>query len=657
MRSVLIFLALVSFCTANGYSQRWFEYDAAAEAQFAEGVKLYELNEFSKAAQRFDILRQSSKPHQRLTAAYIMAAKARFELKDYNSVLLLLTEYLQKFPNSSYQADAYYTLSLTSFVQHHYDDAARKLLRGMETGKDSVIMTKSAELFEIVADRHLSVDVLRTLYASIHTPTVRDLVKLKLAEKLFAGGEPSRARTILEDTVTQGYFSAYTARISAMRKKIGAATGYKIGALLPLMKSLDKNAVKTLAGEVLEGITYALDEYKERMGASATSITLDVRDTERDSALAVQETRNLARSLETIAVIGPLFSNTAMLCAPIANAARLPMISPTATSNGIADVGPYIFQANPDFVARGKAVAQFASRQLGISRVAVLSPKEGVGKYVADSFLAEAVQAGLDVLAYETYSPADENFREQFMNIRRSVLKKVPTISFAKRYSETEISGMISAGASATLIDSLRLSKGSVSASQLFGSRGKEIADSLGLIELLPGNYAENIDTPMTKIQGIFIPVNTASEIGAITSQLSFYNIKAQILGGNEWYEPPQLQAARQHVNGAMFISDSYFTTEDPVFKLFDDGFFLRFKKHPTKYTLYGYDTMTLLLDLIQKGAVTREVIAEQLARVTGFPGLHSSINLASRRVNSHLHVLRYEDGNVVPIGEVSVEQ
>ena len=652
-----LFLALCLVCALPALSQKRFQADPAADVRFARGVELFAGGRFEEARAAFTELRKGEPIHQRTTAAYLMAAKTEIALKHYEAVSPILFEFFQRFPQSAYQPDAYYTLGMTSFVMHNYLDAGRQLVHSLELAKDTLLVGKAAALLEFVADRSLSAEHLRELYASAKTPLSKDLLRLKLAEKVYAAGEPSRAKILVEDTLRQvSVPNPYTARIAALRQKMSEFATVKIGAILPLMRGAESNAVQILATELLEGMTFALDEYKAGEGAASASISLDVRDIGRDTATAVRELLDLARSPETIAVVGPLFSNVAFTCAPVADAAGVPLISPTATSNGLAAMGPYVFQANPDFSTRGKAMAQFASQQLGLRRVAVLAPTDGVGKFVAESFLEEARRLGLQVVGSESYAAEVGDLREQCMALRRSAARFMRQISFAGKVSEAEVKKMVDAGASAALLDSLRSRSGTIDARRLFGDRGGVIAESLHLTMLVPEIDPENVDTPMTHIQGLFVPVSNAEEIRAIAPQHAFFNLKTQLLGSNEWYDAGQLAEHKRYVNGVMFVSDTYVSADDAQYAAFDAAYVAATTKHPTKYSLYGYDTMKLLIQRIRAGATGRKELARQLGMVARYPGVHGRMTLATKRVNSEVHILQFYNGRVSEIGDVSVQ-
>src|SRR5258706_463766 len=167
------------------------------------------------------------------------------------------------------------------------------------------------------------------------------------------------------------------------------------------MTRSEGNGVSTLAREMLEGMNYAVSEYASKM-SSGVRVTLDVRDAERDSVLAVRAVQELSASNNVVCIIGPLFSNLVAASAAIANKEHVPLISPTATTNGLAASGRYVFQMHPDFATRGKVMARYAVQVMGHHTLAVLSSTESIGASVAESFSAEVQRLGARVLAAQT---------------------------------------------------------------------------------------------------------------------------------------------------------------------------------------------------------------------------------------------------------------
>ena len=144
----MLFLALFMLTLGLGQlsAQGRFQQNPNADALFADGTRLYRAGRYDDALAIFESLRKGEIVHQKTTAAYLMAAKSSFALHHYEAVAPVLLEFIQRYPESAYLPDAYYTLGMASFVTHRYVDAARQLLHAMELASDEKLRSASATL-------------------------------------------------------------------------------------------------------------------------------------------------------------------------------------------------------------------------------------------------------------------------------------------------------------------------------------------------------------------------------------------------------------------------------------------------------------------------------------------------------------------------------
>ncbi len=578
---IFLFLILAAECTVS--AQDRFMYDAGAEESFSRGISMFRQSDFAGATRVFDSLAARSPIHQKSTASYLMAAKARYRTGNYRESAESLARFFQKFPESSYADDARFTLALDDMMMGFYGDAASQLARVLEISRDAALRSKGAELFETLADRHLQIQELQQILRSVTTADARDLVLIKIAEKYSAAGDHPSATNAASMVRRDG---PYRSRMEAIFQRLGSGAQLKIGVELPLMKGSPLNPLQSVAAEMLDGMNFAIGEGNLRL-------YLDVRDVERDSAKTVGATSELASDPDVLAIVGPLFSNLALIGAPVAERAGVPMISPTAAGNGIAAAGSHIFQISPDYTIRARAMARYAVRTLGFSSLAVLGSADGSGKILADSFVAEAKRLGATIVAAESYPKGVSDFREQFIAIRKAAF-------------------------------------------DLAASHDKP----------------DDLDVPVKTIDGIFLPVGDAEEIGIIAPQVKFFNITTQILGTSDWNDPARLEEHKRYVNGVIFPADAY-PQEDG--SPFDGKFAAEMKRKPTKYTRFGYDTMKLILGELARGARSRAALAAALAEVEGYRGVHSRITLRGSRVNSEIIILKYLNGEFVNLAEMTV--
>jgi len=590
--TVIIFGMVISSCPA----QEEFGYSQEAEVVFSQGIELFSKGNYAEALPLFDSLIALKPIHQRTTAAYIMAGKALYQLHNFQESARILGNLVKTFGETHYADDAHYTLALDYMMLQWYDGAALQFLRSIEGTDDLHLSEKATALFESLAEERLNVQDLRALTPKLKANDVRDLVRLKLAEKYYLQGDSRESVAVLDEIPKKEVPGRYDSRISTLRMNLGKSGSVKIGVVLPLMKSAKGGSIQSMAEEMLDGVNFALNEHKSN-AEFHPAVSIEVKDTGYDTLTALNAVRDLSESKDVVAIIGPVFSNITAACAPAANRAAVPLITPTAIATGIANIGPYIFQANPDYEIRGRAMAHYAVLNLGFKTLAVLSSEEPMGRAMAESFVREARRLGAAVVARESYAKGASDLRDQITAIKKA---------------------------------------------------GLQSGDQK--------NLTGSTERPVTSIEGIFIPVSDAEEIGVIASQITYFNIKTQLLGGGEWYDIVQLEANKRYVNGVIFASDSYLDPGDPVYSAFEKKFTSGLGKQPSKYTLFGYDTMSLLLTLIEEGENTRTKLSAALSSVEGFPGIHSKITLSRRRVNSEMHILKYLNGEITKLHDIAVK-
>jgi ABC-type branched-subunit amino acid transport system substrate-binding protein len=638
-----------------------FEFNNEAEKKFTVALKKFTMGEYADAAIDFEQLTKLP-PHHRTTAAYIMLGKTYFCGKLFRECTKVLKEFIDLYPESSYLDDAHYTLGLNYEAQLRYDDALVQFLGAVETTTDSRLRKNAYYYCNKIVDEKLPLSDLEDLAANIHTPEAHDYLRTKLAEKNLAFGNVVAAEKALEPITLRKPPSAHYPHAVALLERIRAGVSVHVGVLLPLMKSSTQKHLKTYGEEFVQGMQFALEENAPRRPAgsegslnSFIEVSVDVRDTERDPTIAAQAALELAEDRRVVAIVGPVFNHEAADCAEIAATKRVPLIT-AANADGLAAAGPYVFQLHADLTTRGRAAAQYAVSELGLTTLAVLAPSEGTGKTTAAAFIDEALNLGAQVVAREWYAPKSTDLREQLKDIRRAALNETePLISFAGPITHTDIMHLMELGVPAKTIDSLMNKGAEVSVLKLFGPHGKKIADSLQLPTFIPEKMVETIDTPATGIRAVFVPINEPQEIAIVTSQLAYFNIKTQIIGSNEWYSPIELDANKRYADGVIFLSDFYIDAGDPSSINFSKRFFDKTKRKPTTNIIMGYDVMKFLSSIIYSGVTSREGIMHALSNTERMHLLHGTVTLTNERVNRELHVLQFKKNEVVKIGNLSL--
>ncbi|MGA9116225.1 MAG: ABC transporter substrate-binding protein [Bacteroidota bacterium] len=660
MTMLLLMLAAVLSGTPDG--NRPYAYSPQAERLFLRGVEQFTQGRYADARDLFGEILSMSGTTQRTTAAHIMKGKCHYWLGQSLEASRTMREFLAAYPWSSYTSDARLTLGLVSMRIRRYEEALRLFCAAWrEAGqapRAGPLEGHIQEAVEAVARTHLPVTALRSFIEESPAAPERALLWMVLAERELEGGNVA-ASSVAADTLELRYEGhPYAARLEAVRSGVLLRNRVKLGVLVPLMREAEPSGARQIGTEVYEGIMEAVAEYQEDPGARL-EVAAEVRDTERDSAASARYAAELAEDPEVVALVGPVFSHEAAAAAPCANARGIPLVSPTANAGGIAATGPFVFQANPDHETRGRAVARHAVLNEKMRTLAVLAPSTPAGRQAVEGFVSEALGVGARVAAVEWYPRGESDLSRQIASIRRKAVMESaePRISFAGRMNRRDIARLAGAGVPIRVLDSLLERSAVVPATALLGPGARAILDSLGLDLADVPALADSMGQAARGIQGIFLPISSPEEIGVVASQLVYFNLGARMLGSGEWSDLGELDVHKRYAAGVVFESDSHTEEGDPAYAAFAARYAARTGKPPTRNSLYGYDTARLILGIIRAGASTRQAVAEALRRTAGFRGYHGAVTLTRGRVNSRLHMLRYDGSSLERIAEVDVAE
>ena len=585
-----------------------------------------------------------------------MAAKARYHQGEYAASVVLLQSFLERFEHSEYLDDAQFTLGLNEYQLEQYRESARAFLKVRQTSPDPPLAARAVKMLGLVAEENLESAELRELLAEANQTETKALLTVRLAQKILQTGDARGTRELLNTILGLPNTIPAVAEAYALMKKIDLSGVVRIGVVLPLTAKSDQSVVHGVGEELLDGIRLATDEYNAE---SMPKVNLEVRDSERDAGVAARQVSELSADSQILSILGPVFSNEVFAAAEIANRRGAPLITPTATATGIASIGKYVFQANPDFVTRGRAVAQYASLAKGAHRFAVLAASDSADRATTEAFIQEVLDLGGQLVDVQYYKPGQTDLRDELTAMRQRGLELTEpvVISFGAKTRPVDLKKMASWGVPQFVLDSLVTSNSAATVESLFGDDGRRVADSMKIpTQRIRAKY-DSLGMPVAAFDAIFLPISSSEEIGIVTSQLRYFNFQAQLLGNGNWYEPNELEQHRQYSNGVIFTTDTYWEEINQQYQQFAKQFRLKFSKDPTKNSMIGYDAMRLLLNAIRQGATRREDIASVLSSSQIFQGIHSKISLDSRRVNSCLTILQYKNRSIKKIGEIDVSR
>ena len=154
-------------------------------------------------------------------------------------------------------------------------------------------------------------------------------------------------------------------------------------------------------------------------------------------------------------------------------------------------------------------------------------------------------------------------------------------------------------------------------------------------------------------IDGFYLPIQFG-EIKYIAPQFAFWNFKTQILGGQNWYDEELLndRDISRYLDGTIFSSDIYRGSGNEELSAFQTKYNELYGEEPYRTDIFGYDCLTLVLDIVNQKVSTRNRFIEKLNSVSDYKGVAGSIDFTgeSKRVNDFIHILKFENKTIEKI-------
>lgn len=174
-----------------------------------------------------------------------------------------------------------------------------------------------------------------------------------------------------------------------------------------------------LGQSIRDGALLAIEAANAAGGVAGRPVELRAYDTQGRPEEAASATVRLVRQDGALFIVGADTSSSTLALAPVASGAKVPVVSPSATSPRVTkEGGSYVFRVCFVDSFQGAALAAFA-RSLGLSRMAVLTDmKSDYSVGLARAFSERFQSLGGTVVADETYGKGDSDFRAQLTHLK-----------------------------------------------------------------------------------------------------------------------------------------------------------------------------------------------------------------------------------------------
>ena len=204
--------------------------------------------------------------------------------------------------------------------------------------------------------------------------------------------------------------------LSACQPQSGGGDKVRIGVFMSTTGTTANFGISSV-----NGIKMAADEINAAGGINGKQVELLVQDDRSDASEAATIVTKFVTQDQVHAVIGEVASSRSIAAAPIAQNAKIPMLTPSSTNPEVTKKGDFIFRSCFIDPYQGAAIAQFAAKTLGAKTAAIMVDRKndystGLEKVIGEVF----TKFGGKIVATQSYQEGDQDFNAQLTSLKGS---------------------------------------------------------------------------------------------------------------------------------------------------------------------------------------------------------------------------------------------
>ena len=171
--------------------------------------------------------------------------------------------------------------------------------------------------------------------------------------------------------------------------------------------------------ETHNAIMMAIDEVNAAGGVNGRKIRILTEDDQSKAEEAANAVTKLITQNNVVAVLGEVASSSSLAAAPICQANRVPMITPSSTNPAVTEKGDYIFRVCFLDSYQGQSMANYLTNELKMKTAALLiDMRSDYSTGLAQFFEQQFVKNGGRIVARQSYAKGDNDFRSQLTAVR-----------------------------------------------------------------------------------------------------------------------------------------------------------------------------------------------------------------------------------------------
>ncbi len=173
--------------------------------------------------------------------------------------------------------------------------------------------------------------------------------------------------------------------------------------------------------EVRDAVKLAVEEVNAAGGVKGRKVEVRFYDSQGRIEESVAAVKRLLTQDQVVLILGEVSSSGTLAIADAAQAAQVPLVTPSATHPEVTRKGDFIFRTCFVDTFQGKVMARFAREHLKLGRVAVLHDSKNAYSLGLSESFRDAFQAlGGTVATVESYAKGDTDFRAPLLAVKKA---------------------------------------------------------------------------------------------------------------------------------------------------------------------------------------------------------------------------------------------
>ncbi len=169
--------------------------------------------------------------------------------------------------------------------------------------------------------------------------------------------------------------------------------------------------------DIYNGIRMAADQVNLAGGIDGKKIEFIAEDGGCSGSVATTAMQKLITIDHVVAVIGGVCNPETLAAAPLAEAAKMILVSPLSSDASITTAGQYIFRMTPSDSLKGKAIGRYI-KNTGLQKIAIITENTAFPQTIRES-LTTHLPEGVEIV-FDEVTPADtKNFRALFQALQK----------------------------------------------------------------------------------------------------------------------------------------------------------------------------------------------------------------------------------------------